>query len=150
MSASRCREDWVESPWPQRGHRKRNDVKPVIQVFAEPALADQVLQVLMRRRYKPDIDLNRIVGADPLEGLLLQHAQQLRLEIQGNIADLVEEECAGGGEFEPAGFVADRAGKGPFDVPKQFTLEQTRGERGAVDFDKRLAGAGTGVVNRFG
>ena len=77
-------------------------VEPVVQVFAKPAGADQGLEVLVGRGQDPDVDRDRLRAADPLERHLLEHAQQLGLDLEVDVADLVEEERAAVGLLEPA------------------------------------------------
>ena len=47
-------------------------------------------------------DLDRLGAAEPLELALLQHAQQLHLRRQVDVADLVEEQRAALGQLEAA------------------------------------------------
>ena len=69
-------------------------LQPVVQVPAEPALGDQLLQVVVGGGDHPHVRLDRLVAADPLELLLLQHAQHLGLQRRRHVADLVEEQRA--------------------------------------------------------
>ena len=84
------------------GVSQADDVEPVVQVFAEPAGADQGLEVLVGRGQDPDVDRDRLRAADPLERHLLEHAEQLGLDLEVDVADLVEEERAAVGLLEPA------------------------------------------------
>src|SRR5262245_43964853 len=83
---------------------------------------------------------------DPLEGHLLQHAQQLGLHLQADVADLVEEERPPVGGLEPADLVADGAGEGALDVPEQLALQEPGRQGGAVDLDEGLARPGAVLV----
>ena len=56
--------------------------------------------------------------ADALEFAVLEDAQQLRLQLEWQFADFVEEQRAIGRVFEVAGLVADRAGECAFYVAK--------------------------------
>ena len=71
----------VFRPLAQRRHADRENVEPVEQVGAEPTLVDRAVQVLVRRREHADIHGDRPGAADPLDLALLQHAQQLDLEV---------------------------------------------------------------------
>ena len=75
----------------------------------------------------------RLALAHPLEGPLLQDAQQLHLQVQRQVADLVEEERAACRDLEAARALADRAGEGPAHVAEQLALQQLAGQRAAVD-----------------
>ena len=75
--------------------------------------------------------------ADALELALLQHAQELRLQVERHVADLVEEERAAVGQLEAAARSRDRAGEGALLVAEELALEQLARDRGAVDRDER-------------
>src|SRR3989449_9067477 len=75
------------------------------------------------RGREADVDLDRLRTADPLELLLLQDAQQLRLELERDLADLVEEQRAAVGHLEAADLLGDGAGEGAPLVPEELALE---------------------------
>ena len=104
----------------------------------------------MGRGQDPDVDRDRLRAADALERHLLEHAQQLGLDLQVDVADLVEEERAAVGLLEPADAVAVGAGERPLDVAEQLALEQALREGRAVDLDERPCRAGAGGVDRRG
>jgi len=52
-----------------------DDVQPVVEVLAESALPHALLEVLVRGRDHPDVDLDLLVAADAVEGAVGQHAQ---------------------------------------------------------------------------
>ena len=93
---------------------------------------------------------DRLVPADALELLLLQHAQHLGLRGRGHVADLVEEERAAVGLLELADALPVGAGERALLVAEQFALEQRLGDRGAVDRQERLVGAVGVLVDRAG
>ena len=64
------------------------------------------------------------LSADALEGVLLQDAQELHLEVQRHLADLVEEQRAAVRRLEAAHAVAHRAGERAAHVAEQLALEQ--------------------------
>src|SRR5208337_3542483 len=75
-------------------------------------------------------------AAQPLELTFLQSSQQFRLDFDGNVPDFVQEERALVGQFEPANFLGDRARKRTALMAKQFTLEQSGWNCGAVQLHK--------------
>ena len=85
--------------------------------------------------------------ADALELPLLQHAQQLALQLERDLADLVEKQRAAVGQFEPADAVAQRAGEGALDVAEELALEQFARDRRAVDPDQRPVAAAARLVD---
>ena len=70
----------------QRRQRDREDVEPVVEVLAELAVGDQLLEVAVGRRDDAHVDLDRLGAADALELALLQHAQQLDLHLHRQVA----------------------------------------------------------------
>src|SRR5690606_25237155 len=86
--------------------------------------------------------------ADALEGPLLEHAQQLRLELGSELRDLVEEEGAAGGELDPAAASRDGAGEGALLVAEELALEQRLRESGAVHRDEGAGRALAPAVQR--
>jgi hypothetical protein len=73
---------------------------------------------------------------------VLQDAQQLGLQLQRQLTHLVQEERAAIGLLEGALAPGLRSGEGAFLMAEQLALDQRRGQRGAVDRDKGLTGAG--------
>ena len=76
---------------------------------------------------------------EALELLLLKDPEELRLQLHGNLSDLVEEEGPAVGHFEPADLLSDRAGEGTALVTEELALEETRRNRGAVQLDERAS-----------
>ena len=70
------------------------------------------------------VDLDRAVAAHRLEAAFLQHAQQLGLQLERQLADLVEEQGAAVRHLEAARPIAARAGEGALHVAEQLALEQ--------------------------
>ena len=68
--------------------------QPIVEVLAEAARRDLVLQVLVRRADDAHVDRNLLPAADPLDDALLQEAQQLDLQRERQVADLVQEQRA--------------------------------------------------------
>src|SRR5262249_1821772 len=81
----------------------------------------------------PDVHRRRSGRADGDEGLFLDHAQELTLELQGDLRDLVEEERPPMCEREETGPVAHGSSEGAAHVPEELALEQGGRESRAVD-----------------
>src|SRR6185312_16024840 len=90
----------------------------------------------------------RLLPADALEPALLEHAQELGLKAERQLADLVEEQRAAVGHLEPAGLLFGRAGERALLVTEQLALDQRLGQRGAVDGDARALRAARGAMDR--
>ena len=99
------------APLAQRRQLDLDDAQPVVEVLAERALRDHRGEVAVRRGDHARVERHRPGVADALERALLQHAQQLGLQLERDLGDLVEEQRALAGELEPAGPVGDRAGE---------------------------------------
>src|SRR2546425_4903639 len=68
----------------------RKDVQPVVEIGAKLSRLDQLLERPVRRGDDPDVAPDRVRAADPLELLLLEHAKELRLEVQRQVTHLAE------------------------------------------------------------
>ena len=73
---------------------------------------------------QPDVGLDRLGAAEPLELALLQHAQQLDLRRQVDVADLVEEQRAALGQLEAPLLARFGAGERALLVAEQLRLDQ--------------------------
>ena len=130
----------------ERDHRQ-----PEVEILAEaPGRQLVSLQVLVRRRQHPDVDIDRIAAAHPLEPLLFEHAQDLGLRGERHVGDLVEEQRAPVGLFEASPAVAGRSGEGALHVPEEFALDQFLRDRGAVHLHEGPAAAPRQAVHAAG
>ena len=125
----------------QGGHPDGEHVEPVIEVLAEASLLHEADQILVGRRDQPEVDLDRVLGADGIDLALLQRTQQLHLRIERELADLVKEQRAVTGLLEFPGPLLGSAGKRALLVAEQDALHQILGNGAAIDRDKRPAGA---------
>ena len=124
----------------QRRDADRDDVDAVEQVLAERALAHAALEVDVGGGDQPELHLDRLAAADPLDLALLDGAQQLGLEVELQVADLVEEQRAAVGQLELADLLAHRAGERALLVAEQRALDQLAGDGGDVHRDERPVG----------
>ena len=97
-----------------------------------------------------DIDFDGAVAADAFEFAFLEEAEQLGLDLRGNLADFVEEDGAAVGQFETAFALVERAGEGAFFVAEEFAFDEVFGDGGAVDLDEGSAGAGALAIEGAG
>src|SRR6185436_3906342 len=72
----------------KRWHFDVHDIEPVVEVFAESTLPNVGPEIAVGRRDDADIDRDRFVAPDALEGALLQDAQELHLRGMRNLTDL--------------------------------------------------------------
>ena len=88
--------------------------------------------------------------AERVDFALLEEAQQLGLEVEPDVADLVEEEGAAVGAADDAREGRVGAGEGAAAVAEQLALEHVARHRGAVERHERPAGAVRGAMDRAG
>ena len=128
----------VGGPLAQRRQGDGEDVEPVVEILAKRAIADLALEIAVRRRDHPDVDLHRVGPAHALELALLQHAQELDLDLERHVADLVEEQRPAVRQLEAARPPTHGAGERALLVPEHLGLEHAGRERRAVYLDERL------------
>ena len=93
------------------------------------------------------LTLHGLGAAEALELALLQHAQQLHLRAEVDVADLVEEERAALGHLEAPLLAGVGAGERALLVAEQLRLDQRVGQRRAAHLDERLLRAQRVVVD---
>jgi hypothetical protein len=121
----------------QRRHAQARHVEPVVEIRAKASGGDLLAQVAVRRGDDPRRHAQRRAAADALEGPLLEHAQQHRLERGIEIADLVEEDRAAARLLEASGARRHRSGERTALVPEELALEERARQRRAVRVDER-------------
>ena len=90
----------------QGRQRQVEHLEAEVEVLAEAPLLHHLPQVAMGGGDDPHVHLLRAVGAEALDLAELEEAQQLGLRLDGDLADLVEEQGAAVGRGEAAGAVA--------------------------------------------
>ncbi len=120
------------------------------EILAEAAILDRSFEVLIGGGDNADVDFNFAVAAETIEGLAVEHTQQLDLSLRLQFADLVEEERALVGEFEEPGLGGIGAAERAFFVSEEFALDQVFGKRGAVDVNPGAAAAMGRLMNGAG
>jgi hypothetical protein len=138
------------SPVAQRRDVDVEDVEPVVEVLAKAPVADPFLEIAVGGRDDPDVDPQRFVGSQRLDGPLLEHPQQLGLRGQRHLRHLVEQQRPAVGRPEPPLAPPDRAGEGAALVAEQLRLQQRVGERRAVDRHEGAAVPGPALVQGAG
>ena len=144
-------EEWnILTALPEGGQIQRNDVDAVVEVFAELPLANEVFEVLVRRCDDTHIHLDGLYATDSGELSFLQDAQQLGLRHGAEVADLVEEERAGIGEFE----LPDSTGRGirkrAFFMAEQLTFDERFRKGCAVQRNEGALTPAAIIVERLG
>src|SRR5579871_185143 len=122
----------VVGPLAQRRHVDRDDRQAEVEILAEAAFLDLLLEVLVRRRDDAHVDLDRPRRSEPFDFALLQHAQHFRLRLRAHVADFVEEDRPAVGLLELADLLLGRAGERAFLVAEQLRLDQLLWNRRTV------------------
>ena len=117
----------------------RKDIEPVVQIAAKASFAHVLGQVAIGRGDHADVDVDGPGIAEPLDLPFLQHAKQLGLDFERQLADLVEEDRALGRELEPSDLRGVGAGEGAAFATEQLALNQGGGHGRAIDHDERAA-----------
>src|ERR1700745_3820073 len=136
--------------WPRAKWRDLNweDVQPIKQVFSKLPVADHCRDIAVSRSDDAHIYVNGLRAAQALELLFLKGAKQFGLQLEADIADLVQEQRAVIGQFEAALLLHQCPGKGAPFVSEELAFEQARRNRGAINFDKRAVPPGAVAVDR--
>ena len=121
-----------------------------VEVAAELALGHVLFEVAVGGGDHADVDFDRLVAADALEGVAFQDAEELGLGGGVHLADFVEHEGAFVGLLELADLAFGGAGEGAFLVAEELAFEERLGEGGAVEADEGSFAAGAGVVDGAG
>ena len=108
----------------QRRHRSAEKYGGDSRDPRETALLDHRQQIAVGRRDQADVGMPRARGAQALEGVLLQDAQKLGLQLQGEVANFVEEEGPPIGQFKASETLGERPRERPFFVAKEFGFQQ--------------------------
>ena len=132
----------VFGPFAQGPQRQGEDVEPVEQIGAEPALGNFGRQIAVSAGNDPHVDLDRLSRADRHHLTLLQRAEQLGLKRQRHLGDFIEQQSAAIGSAEKTFVGLACSGEGALAVAEQQRLEHGLGHRRAIDRDKRSGGAG--------
>ena len=114
----------VLEPFPERRELDRDHVEPIEKVLAEPMLGDGLGEVAIGRCDHAAVGPDRLGPPDPLEPLVLEHAEQLGLHAEGDLADLVEQQRAPAGLLESPLPLAVGAGERASLVAEELALQQ--------------------------
>src|SRR5690606_32834884 len=140
----------VAPPLAQGRNVDGKDVEPVVEILAKCPVAHRLAQVAIGRGNDADIHLLRPGGADRLELSFLEDAKQLGLELQRQLADLVEEDRSAVGEGKAPLALLGGAGEGALLVAEELALDESARHGGTIDLDERAIGSVAGAVNGAG
>ncbi len=138
----------VLPPRAQGRNRHRDDRKPEIEVFPELPRLHLAREIPLRRRDDAHVRFDGLVAAHLAELFRLEHAQELRLDVERKLPDFVQEDGAVVGQLERPLPGADRSRVGAALVPKELALDEGVADRSAVDDDEGALRARTLLVDR--
>src|SRR6266508_1513744 len=128
----------VFSPLPKREHIDGHHLEPIVQVLPEGLVADGLLKIRVRRGNDPYVNSDSPAPPDPLDLPLLEHAQELRLELRLEGGNLIQKEGATLGQLELSQPPLVRTGEGPPFVAEQLRFYERLGQSRKVDRDEGL------------
>ncbi|HKS81207.1 MAG TPA: hypothetical protein VJR23_06845 [Candidatus Acidoferrales bacterium] len=124
----------ILSALPQWRDTHGKNVEPVIEVASKFTFGHHARQVPARCCHEPSVHTNRMDAAEPFKFLLLHNSQKLRLKFEGNITDLIQEQRAFVGQIKTPNLPVERTREGTSFMTEEFALEQSSGDRSAIDF----------------
>src|SRR5262249_36838194 len=127
----------VLTPRAQRRQLDVDDVETVEQVRPEAPVAHLRLEVAVGGADQADVDRHRSARAERGDLALLDGAQELGLQGEGDLGRLVQQQRAPRGGAEDAVVVGHGAGEGAATVAEELAVEQRLRQPGTVDRDER-------------
>ncbi len=130
----------------QRRHLDRQVVEPLEQVEPEPSVGHHLLEVLVGGGHESHVRRLFARVAHRAEHPLLEHAQQLGLDVERQIPDLVEEQSAALGRLHLADAIRDRRSERTTPVSEQLGVGEPLFERRARNGHERPVRARSAAV----
>ena len=120
----------------QRRNTQLEGAQAEIQVFAEFALRNRIAQIFVGCSDDLDVQGHRALRTQTGQCALLQHPQQLGLQMHGQLANFIEEQGSALGLFKQAAVVFHRASERAFFMAEEQVFHHVLGQRSAVQADK--------------
>src|SRR5206468_5754643 len=95
------------------------------------------LEITIRGSNDPHVDLDPLITAHRPYFLFLQDAQELRLQLQGQLAHFIEKDRSAVCRLKQSLLGLQCSGKRPFFVAKELALDKSGNQRSAIDRHKR-------------
>src|SRR5207247_1089364 len=133
---------------PKRRQRDMDDVQAIEEITAESPGLDFLRKIPVGARDDADVDPDRLGATDRPHLFLLNHAQELHLQVQRHLADFIEKDRAVLGRDEQPATCLHRAGESTLHVPEELALQERLRDGSAVDGDEPLSAPWTGRVDR--
>src|SRR5215475_10603079 len=124
----------------QRRHENANHAEAIVKVLPELAFGDLLFQIGIGRGQYPHVNPLGTRLTDRHDLRLLEKPQQLRLYVNRQIADLIEEQRAASGCSHEARLIRNRAGERTAAMPEELAVgEIPPGRRAVVRQEHRRA-----------
>ena len=140
----------VSGSFAKRRSENGQYLEAIKQIAPELFLLDPLSQFSVGGRDQANVVGDRPVSAKALDFALLERAQDLRLEIERQLADFIEKERTFMRQFQAADFARNGSGEGAFFVTKELAFQQTCRDGGAIQFDKCPVAARTETMDGSG
>src|SRR5947199_1726773 len=137
----------VFAPLPQGWQFDMKYVEPVEQIRPERALFDHRLEILVGRGHTAKINLDDLVSANARDLALLQHAQQIGLRLQADVANLVQEDRSTFCDFKFPLLAILRPGECALFVTEKLAFQQSLSQCPAMNRHQRMESPQAGRVN---
>src|SRR5262249_37489186 len=131
-------------------NRNGHHAKPVIQILPEPAVADGLLEVDVRRRQNPGIDGDCLLSTQTMDFMILQKPQQFDLQTKRYVSNLIQEQRAALCAFNTSLALLRSPSECPFLIAEQLTFKERIRNRPTVDRNEGFLFPGTLVMDRPG
>jgi hypothetical protein len=131
----------------ERRELEADHVEAVEQILTEEPFGDEIIEVAVGGRDHPDVHVDGAVLSERGDLLLLEGAEQLRLEAEGHLSDLVEEEGAAVGRLKATHALLRRARVGATAVTEELALHEGLGDGGTVHRDEGARSASARAVD---
>ena len=137
----------VFAAFAQRGHRDGDHIEAEIEILAELLPGDALFEVAVGGGDHPHVDPDEPIAAHALEFTLLQHAQELGLDMGRHLADLIEQNGTPVSQLETPLALGQRAGESALFVAEELALDEILRDGRAVDLDERPVGPGALAID---
>src|SRR5579862_2552280 len=131
----------------QRRNPEWKNIQPIEEVAAKLLLCHAAFQVPVRRGDQAQVDFYGPRAAQPLKLVVLQNTEKLRLQFQRDLSNFVKEQRPTIGQLEPSNLLCDGPGECALFMSKQLALQQSCGNRGAIQCHERMAAALANAMN---
>src|SRR4029079_16845351 len=115
----------VTAPLAQGREIDVEDIEPIVEIVPELAELDRLAELAVSGGEHPHVHPYRLGAAHPEERPAFEHAEQLHLHAERDLADLVQKDCPLVRELESPQAPLGRAGERALFVTEQLALEET-------------------------